>query len=233
MKYEVLDESALSTDFTFGFELEALAPTKVLNMDYDTIGDEESRNEYLLDYINSWMPNPTGGQAEVTVDESVKQEYGASDDYPDANEEDEDSYYDNTDWPFEYSSAYYQLTPNNLGKVIHALYGLLKRGFYTNSTCGFHHHIKFKDMTEKDIIWVYCNICADMSFNKKYDVFVTGGIDEKQWLNLSGEEQSKHDLYLFRDSQYASTNSMLAIADALLDKDYLTILKNFIEHFIN
>ena len=231
MEYNILDESALSSDFTFGFELEALAPGELIDVDWDLLPDAEVRNEFILNHINSLMPEPTGGRAEVSIDTSVYSDNDTShsDDYDDYEEDGESggkSYWTNKDYPFEYSSAYYQVTPNNLGRVIYALNELLKEGYYTNYTCGFHQHIRFKGMTERDIIWMYCNICADVAFNKKYVAFITGGISEEEWLKMPYEQSKKYNSYLFRDDQYASTNPLYELADGLLEKDYNKVLKN-------
>ena len=155
-----LNERLLTSEFTFGFELEALLRANIVE-DME-VNEDEDFDEQVRDNIRSTIDGyfyPSGrhthGYSDVTYDSSVR------------------SYDDDNDFAFEYSSAVFDATPTNFKRVIDMLHTLDSNGIYTNDTCGFHHHLKFGTMSTEDLLWIYCNLATDpdtfTTFNKFKD----------------------------------------------------------------
>lgn len=161
-QYQQLDEQLLSSEFTFGFELEAI-------LSYDsalhTVVNDMRRpftgiKEHIDNLLYSDMP-----------EKYVKQIKGESDIVRDGSVHQTSHDYDEPDLEFEYSSPIIPLTPMWLDKVVKTLQTLLDEGVYTNDTCGFHHHLSFGNIHEKDMVWIYCNLASDPSTYKDFGKF--------------------------------------------------------------
>ena len=103
------------------------------------------------------------------------------------------------DWPFEYSSPILDAIPRNFAKVVKLLSSLDDLGIYTNDTCGFHHHISFKGMSYKDLIWVYCNLATDPD---------------------TADSLSEYDGFNMYDNDYAKWSDLAHLGNALIDRDW-------------
>lgn len=179
--FQLLDEGLLTSEFTFGFELEGIYKGTEIDFseptgDSDEDEEENSRElDELLDLINSKIEDEykTTGESHIHVDCSV---------HPDRRE----------GFPFEYSSAIFPCTPLWFSRVISALRDMMADDFYTNSSCGFHHHIKFKDMTERDMIWMYCNMASDPEFKKTFEKLI---ISDDEEYNLSSIDFARLDIF--------------------------------------
>lgn len=197
-QYQQLDEVLLTSEFTFGFELEAILgydTDMYYSCDADSHGESHETYNNINDYIdglllkdvNSKMSKTLMGQSHTHSDSSLI----ADDD-------------NGSDIPFEYSSPIIPCTPNWFGNVIKTLEYLKKDGVYTNKSCGFHTHIRFDNMNERDVIWIYCNLASD------YDFLST-------IYELNGNK-------LF-SNEYANYDNIIALGDAISDKNYSSILK--------
>lgn len=197
-QYQQLDEVLLTSEFTFGFELEAILgydTDMYYSCDADSHGESRETYNNINDYIdglllkgvNSKMAKTLMGQSHTHADASLI----ADDD-------------NGSDIPFEYSSPIIPCTPNWFGNVIKTLEYLKEEGVYTNKSCGFHTHIRFGNMNERDVIWIYCNLANDYNFLQTI-------------YELNGNK-------LF-SNEYANYDSIIALGDAISDKNYLRILK--------
>lgn len=182
--YDLLCES-LSTDFTIGFELEAVASKDKWqsNDEYNSLPGYHSGNapegvyKRIFDYLNSSLGL---GNGKIERDGSLQ----AS---------------NRGDLPFEYGSPIIHFNPTNVSKIYHFLSDLKNNGIYTNSTCGFHIHMSVPTITKADIAWIICCIAID----SKLTDLVT---------KLHTTEEGDIDLY---QSTYARTGFLEDIKDYL------------------
>ena len=144
---KILDEGLLRSDFTFGFELEAFVSEGSDLMDEVRNSDDEY--DYITDFLNSFFSK--NGMTSLKVVARTHRDGSLSDE---------------TGLPFEYSSNIYQVTPQNIEGLIKSLNEILDEGIFTNETCGFHHHLKFNGITERDTVWIYCNMAMDPNWDE-------------------------------------------------------------------
>lgn len=184
-----LDEKLLFSDFTFGFELEGILNSETAF--YDTLRDNYDSEDILdglKEYLDKVFEVKDISSSGIHVDGSIRTDdyyyggdeedvdYDEDEDYEDMDDDQQRAYRmrhfyterdrgSDYDQPFEYSSAVYNCTPKNLQMIINALGKLVRNDdIYTNPSCGFHTHIHFKDMTERDMIWIYCKMVTDPDF---------------------------------------------------------------------
>lgn len=173
---ELLLEKKLTTEFTFGFELEANA-NGMYNFD-------EHNN--VTDFIESYMGE--GGDfhsdASLEVDEGCIEYYDKNDFYYESENMTLDELLDNfqaTDieklpiqTPFEYASPVLSFNIENIQKVINMLNeGIKSKIFTTNESCGFHHHLSFKGITGEDAAWIVSQLACDEEARKMFKEFKT------------------------------------------------------------
>lgn len=184
---KLLNENLLKSDFTFGFELEACAEGYAYSQyqnEYDETMDDE---KYDLDPDDS---HEVTGELAQAIDNSLNdllntgvpekmKKYGNIDNDPSVETEEYD------DYTFEWASPVLECTPYNFNRVINMLYNLDRIGVYTNESCGFHHHLSYKGITERDMIWIYVNLCMDTDF-RDYMSSVDG-------INLTSQRWSPDD----------------------------------------
>lgn len=207
MEKQLLSERLLKSEFTFGFELEAIVSTGSSLFDdtyevfanTDDYDDDDFKNElreqiqgYLDNFLDGWKSHKYNkhidGKSNVHGDSSIV-----------IGEDDDDN-----DFTFEYSSPVLEAIPDNFNRVIKLLDGLKRKGIYTNESCGFHHHIRFGNMNYKDLVWVYVNLACD-------DEALT-------------ELTSMKD-YSFVNDEYASQKEIDALAKAIFNKEWETASK--------
>jgi hypothetical protein len=223
-QYQLLNEKLLTSEFTFGFELEGIVENgSDIYKQINDIIDDDSSEEYddsgiyskydalgkiidsmLMDDISPNMRNSLKGSSVIQRDGSVKP--SSNSDYENDKNEDEYDYYysegyndNDDDIPFEYSSPIIPCTPNWFGKVIKLLKDLKYDGIYTNNTCGFHTHLRFGNMDERDVVWIYCNMASDPEF-----VNIFSQLDE---------------IKLF-SNEYANYDSIIKLGNAIQQRDY-------------
>ena len=153
-KFERLLQEALSGEFTFGFELEAICKRPM--------GDNFRLPPYGA-YKDS--SNPQTGGSVTDVKKDLDSYFGIG-----TIEKDGSLSSRNDDWTFEYGSPKINFNPMNMKKLYNMLIDLDKLDIYTNNTCGFHIHFSYPDITRNDIAWIICCIAIDERL--KSDLFV-------------------------------------------------------------
>ena len=154
-KFERLLKEALSGEFTFGFELEAVCR-------------RPKGNDFRLPSYDSYNENssPVTGGAVTDVKNDLDSYFGIG-----TIENDSSLGTSNDDeWTFEYSSPKIPFNPANIKKLYKMLTDLDKLDIYTNRSCGFHIHFSYPDITRNDIAWIVCCIAIDEKL--KNDLFI-------------------------------------------------------------
>lgn len=189
-QFQLLDETLLTSDFTFGFELECIYNGDEVE-DTGEDDDETDESSDNLHNVKVLMDN-------YFIGRNPSQKYfGKSHTHQDCSVHGDG-------YSVEYSSNIFPCTPYWFDRIIKALEEMIGSGdFETNESCGFHHHLHFNNMTERDIIWIYCNMASDVNF---YNTF---------------KEYEGYDLY---NDDYASFQSMEELNDAINEEDYDKIL---------
>ena len=161
-EHQVLLETLLPTEWTWGCELECIMPSdlyyEVTNEDYDDNYDDvdySRLNDYFIETLNDCMP------------EHIEYNYDSSDVHGDGSVHPTL----NSDVPMEWASPVFKARPEYFQGFIKFLKTILYNGVYTNDTCGFHHHLMFNGMTERDAVWIYCNLAMDTEFLKQSGEF--------------------------------------------------------------
>jgi hypothetical protein len=133
----------LLSEYTFGFELEATAINHDAYNEFVTVTDTFFKASKTI--------RQTKGPAfvdDMSIDRPTPQLY-----------------------PFEYRSPIFNVTPDNISKVISFLKSNLGKYFVTNSSCAFHIHIGFpKNVIREDIeaFWFLCQLVANEKL-KEYE----------------------------------------------------------------
>lgn len=133
---ELLLEKKLTTDFTFGFELEAIWLTD----DGYNSDEDDSFNGYAADiedfFIKAGLP---GGDlhGDCSLDSDGQGE------------------------TFEWASPVLPFNVASIQKVINMFRKGLGNDFIVNHSCGFHNHISFKDISLEDVIWIMSKLALD------------------------------------------------------------------------
>ena len=194
-QYQLLNEKLLTSEFTFGFELEA-------NVEYDSdiyndceMYDYDENDDTIYDALKNKIDNLLMRGATESMNKGLQ---GLSDIHQDGSIDTNDS----SDISFEYASPIIPCTPNWFGKVIKLLMDLKEIGVYTNDTCGFHTHLRFGNMDERDVVWIYCNLASDPDFFETFS------------------KLNDIDLY---NREYASYQSIKQLGNAIYVKDYKKI----------
>lgn len=199
MEKQILDEEYLSSEFKFGFELEAIFKDAYIYDDPDGSEklDKDQVEEVLKNVLGKAFDiNPE--DVNVKRDGSVKsdaylswedsyidvviEQLWDSGEYDDASDKEleaearrrvhdseidyDPSENDDYDYPFEWASPIMEFTPTNLKKCIDGLREITNQKkhynyIYTNSTCGFHTHLSFPHITDKDVIWIISKLAVD------------------------------------------------------------------------
>ena len=135
---DILLEKKLTTDFTMGFELEAVWLT---NTDEDDYGDRRSENyENYEGEINYLFDTEFPG-GDLHGDGSVHG-YGEG-------------------AGFEWSSPVLPFNVASIQKIINFYRNHLGSDFIVNDSCGYHHHISFAGITLEDMVWIMCKLSLD------------------------------------------------------------------------
>ena len=183
-QFQRLDEKLLTSEFTFGFELEAICNDSHICYSIDRI--KEYIDDELVKGVDSTQAKKLAGKSAIHQDSSVHGDVEDSD----YDEEDEDR--EREELSFEYGSPIFPCTPFWFNKVVKTLRSMINNGFYTNDSCGFHHHLHFNGMTERDMVWIYCNLSMDDEMYNKFG-------------SLEGVDGYDYNLY---SNQWASRTAM-------------------------
>ena len=175
---EILLEKKLTTDFTFGFELEGLA------YDMQNIYDPNCR-------IRRYITSKIGNGGDFHRDSSIDADTDCVEYIIDSDEE-ETYYYNgmNVDLDFidtelggfeyapfqtafEYASPVLKFNLENIQKVINLLDdGIDKEEFTTNKTCGFHHHLSWEGITGEEVAWIVSHLALDTKGRELFSSFI-------------------------------------------------------------
>lgn len=72
---------------------------------------------------------------------------------------------------YEFVSEPLVLNPKSIIDAKSTILALLKDGFYTNSSCGFHIHYSYKDITFEDISWILVGLALNPDLQEKFSKF--------------------------------------------------------------
>lgn len=149
-----LQEKLKISDFSFGFELEALlndtgeqtpSSGKLVVVDKEVATTRLAKLEPLLGLMAKF-----GGT--YMRDGSLKP-------------------YDARHTPFEYVSGVIPFTDVKLVEFTKALLDMKKKGVYTNDSCGFHIHFSFPDTTRKQLLWIKTVYLYDQMAQDNFEYF--------------------------------------------------------------
>ena len=189
-EHQVLLETLLPSEWTWGCELEFIMGSEL----YEEITNESyveydgpnyyKTNEYMIDIINRYLPNKfDSNDSKMQDDGSLR----ASDD----------------DVPLEWASPIFEAKPEYFQAIVKFLKQILHEGCYTNDSCGFHHHLMFKGMTERDAVWIYCNLAMDTDFLEK---------------------SKQMDEFSFTHSTWSPTSVFREIKDCIEDNNFIDVV---------
>lgn len=132
---DILLEKKLTTDFTMGFELEAIwtEDAEYNDDDYDSYSNYEDE---INDLFDSEFP---GG--DLHGDGSV---HGNGEGVG-----------------FEWASPVLPFNVASLQKIINFYRKHLGKEFIVNDSCGYHHHISFSGISAEDVVWIMCKLATD------------------------------------------------------------------------
>ena len=152
----------LLSEYTFGFELEATALNGDAYNEFVTITETFFKSSSTVKTLK--------GDAfvnDASIDRPTPQLY-----------------------PFEYRSPIFNLTPDNIIKVISFLKSNLGKYFVTNSSCAFHVHIGLpKNVIREDIesYWFLCQLVAN-ELSSEYEEKIKRFMTYKNF-NFEGTQQ--------------------------------------------
>lgn len=134
---ELLLEKKLTTDFTFGFELEAIWLTDADYSDDDNDDGFHGCGDEIENFFNrAGLP---GGDlhGDCSLDSDGQGE------------------------TFEWASPVLPFNVASIQKVINMFRKGLGKDFIVNSSCGFHNHISFNGISLEDVIWIMSKLAMD------------------------------------------------------------------------
>ena len=202
-------ETLLTSEFKFGFELEAYAPESLIkqcivgndrekdwdmNVDWD---DSEEEEESHWDDDQPIEDDDVEIDTEKLFDEIkyICSQYFGSD----IKIVSDGSLGDNG---FEFPTPPMSLTPTTIQRCIKFLNEIhTKYGIYTDETCGFHVHFSFPQMNKKDMAWIVCQVA----------------MNDKYWHELT-QFTTEYDSIEFL-SNWASTDFLTEIRDCINKDD--------------
>lgn len=194
---ELLEESLLKSDFTFGFELEAIADSSYYGNYYEEDG------EYLAEKVSDEIDN--------IFNRHSNGEWSAGEMQHDSSIEPDDGY----DYPFEWASPVLNVKPINFARVIKFLNSLSSHGIYVNNSCGFHHHLSWRGITERDMIWTYTNLAMDGEFIDRMETLI---VPDDSDVPTTIDMASNH---------WASKNLLSEIRQDIKDRNWVNLLNKY------
>lgn len=143
MREEILLEKKLTTDFTMGFELEAVW--------YADTDDGYDDFENYQDSIEAFFDSCDLSGGDLHGDGSVN------------------GYGDGA--PFEWASPVLPVNMTSINKIINMYKKGLNEVFTVNDSCGLHHHISFPNMSAEEMVWIMCKLALDTNMREKITHF--------------------------------------------------------------
>lgn len=149
------DEKVLTTDFTFGFELEAHLEYRNAEEVVERLRDGEYLDEVAEDFIDHFMQLAFNKVEKYSGNGNMQSDSSLS-----------ESRYK---YPFEWASPIYKFSPQNILEVIKGLNFLFVDNqdiFSVDNSCGFHIHLGFPNLSENlkeiNMLWIAVNLISKM-----------------------------------------------------------------------
>lgn len=235
MEENILLERLLTNKFTFGFELEGFCRDEKLQkfqeeldttfgkggnfhddcsleltgITSDNQGNAIGDNDVIVRYTNG----------EYFIGDSALQDEWYDSDYNRSEQEDLESFLNEQNMSpiyttsFEYSSPVLDFTPANIKKIWEFMERNLgaNKTFFTNASCGFHHHISFEGITGEDAAWILSQIAMD---DKAIDL-----------LDHLEDEKNSYGInkYIF-SSDYSKDGYLVELRNAIKEFDFEKIV---------
>lgn len=235
MEENILLERLLTNKFTFGFELEGFCRDEKLQkfqeeldttfgkggnfhddcsleltgITSDNQGNAIGDNDVIVRYTNG----------EYFIGDSALQYEWYDSDYNRSEQEDLESFLNEQNMSpiyttsFEYSSPVLDFTPANIKKIWEFMERNLgaNKTFFTNASCGFHHHISFEGITGEDAAWILSQIAMD---DKAIDL-----------LDHLEDEKNSYGInkYIF-SSDYSKDGYLVELRNAIKEFDFEKIV---------
>ena len=235
MEENILLERLLTNKFTFGFELEGFCRDEKLQkfqeeldttfgkggnfhddcsleltgITSDNQGNAIGDNDVIVRYTNG----------EYFIGDSALQDEWYDSDYNRSEQEDLESFLNEQNMKpiyttsFEYSSPVLNFTPANIKKIWEFMERNLgaNKTFFTNASCGFHHHISFEGITGEDAAWILSQIAMD---DKAIDL-----------LDHLEDEKNSYGInkYIF-SSDYSKDGYLVELRNAIKEFDFEKIV---------
>lgn len=160
-EHKILLETLVPSDWTWGCELEGFIRKENYNEIFNTsYGDYDEDPDY--DELCSYFDEKVHGYCDCVTQEGDVHGDGSL--HPDDDE-----------FAFEYATPVFKTLPSEYDGFCDFLNDIIAEGdFYTTTACGFHHHLMYNGMNERDCIWIYCNLAMDDEFietTKNFDDF--------------------------------------------------------------
>lgn len=235
MEENILLERLLTNKFTFGFELEGFCrdeklqkfqeeldttfgkggnfhddcSLELIGITSDNQGNAIGDNDVIVRYTNG----------EYFIGDSALQDEWYDSDYNRSEQEDLESFLNEQNMSpiyttsFEYSSPVLDFTPANIKKIWEFMERNLgaNKTFFTNASCGFHHHISFEGITGEDAAWILSQIAMD---DKAIDL-----------LDHLEDEKNSYGInkYIF-SSDYSKDGYLVELRNAIKEFDFEKIV---------
>lgn len=235
MEENILLERLLTNKFTFGFELEGFCrdeklqkfqeeldttfgkggnfhddcSLELIGITSDNQGNAIDNDEVIVRYTNG----------EYFIGDSALQDEWYDSDYNRSEQEDLESFLNEQNMnpiyttSFEYSSPVLDFTPANIKKIWEFMERNLgaNKTFFTNASCGFHHHISFEGITGEDAAWILSQIAMD---DKAIDL-----------LDHLEDEKNSYGInkYIF-SSDYSKDGYLVELRNAIKEFDFEKIV---------
>lgn len=180
---KILQENILHGEFTFGFELEAYVDGAEIPTDPNSSMWEEVLD---LSYNNpSEYPTMHDVMLYLDYNEELLSELYSFDDVEKVAEKKMNKLFpQNEPWiikpstgvtydgslgicGFEWPSPTMKFTPEAIHSCITFLKNLKNENIYVDYKCGFHVHLAYPTITEKDAMWIVCNLAMDEEIQKE------------------------------------------------------------------
>lgn len=209
---ELLEESLLKSDFTFGFELEAIGDSNYYGSYEENGGYEDDDGDWVEEDNNGeYLAEKIDDEITSLFNKHSNGEWQAGEMQHDGSIEPDDSY----DYPFEWASPVLPVKPINFARVIRFLDSLKSHGIYVNESCGFHHHLSWKGITERDMIWTYTNLAMDGEFIDRMEtLIVPDGSDMPTTIDMAS-------------SHWASKKLLSEIRQDIKDRNWVNLLNKY------
>lgn len=191
-EHQVLVETLLPTEWTWGCELEGYQRGALSSYNYynDDEDDEDEDNDDDSDIDYDYLYDETYTLLIRYLRKNCS--YELFDDSHSEVHSDGSLNNHGDDLAFEWATPIFKATPKAFEGFVHTLYNLLEDNeIYTDDDCGFHHHLMYNGMNERDCIWIYCNLAMDNDFITETIDFDDFSLYSQQWSSIKPFQKIK------------------------------------------